>query len=263
MRRRLPLQTLIGAMAIALAVLAQPTARGQTGWDVKAGYDLFETVAADTMFGTPPTGLGNLMGVPLGTFNFGSGTVNTGLTDTIVQRNADVNVAATAGSTGSTSLTMRALQLETVTPVNFMSFGLNNYFVTLNPTTASTGTLNLTFNSNAGGTFTSNLDVFFDIRAGSLTGPVVVADQELILTSTAEPWGRIPPAGAETITGVNQFLQGDGTMNGDFWPGAEIHQGPHGVIPAQTPEPSTWVMGTIAAVAGLTYTGWRRRAAGA
>src|SRR5271157_3609035 len=261
MTHRLFFSPLIWGLAVGVAVLAQPAARGQSTstWDVKAGYDLFQTDASQTMF----PGLGNLMGVPIGEFNFGSGLVSTGPTDTIVQRMSDVTVPTTPGSMGSTPLTLLALQLETVTPVNFMGLGLNNYFVTLDPTTGSTGALNITFASNAGGTFASSLDVFFDIHMGSLTGPVVVADQEIMLSSVPTPWGRIPPPGTVLIPGVNEFLQGDENRNGDFFlgPGVEIHQGPHGVYEAGStiPEPSSWVLGAIAVVIGMAGAGWRRR----
>ncbi len=100
MNRRSFCQKLMCAMVIVAAVLGQSAARGGS-LVVTAGYDLFQTVAADTSF----PGLGNLMGVPLGTFNFGGGPVNTGLTDTIVQRLFDVSVPA-VGDTGTTAIVM-------------------------------------------------------------------------------------------------------------------------------------------------------------
>jgi len=237
MRHRSFFNILVMGLVVGVAALVQPAARAD--WVIQPGYDLFQTVAADTSF----PGLGNLMGVPLGTFNFGGGPVATGPTDTIVQRLDTIDVPPTAGSSGTTKLMMSALQLETVTPVNFMGNGLGNYFVTLTPSVASMGTLTATFSSNAGGTFTSTLDVFFDIHFGSLTGPVV--DSSSVALSTApSPWGRIPPPGAVTIPLVNQFLLGAGNTNGDFWINKEIHQGPHGVVTAASiPEPSTWIMG--------------------
>jgi hypothetical protein len=91
---------------------------------IAPGFDLFETIPADTTF----TGLGNLMGVPLVTFNFGGtvGVQNTGATDTIIQRTAAATVASPPGTATAISIAVVALQLETVTPVNFMGDGLNN-----------------------------------------------------------------------------------------------------------------------------------------
>ena len=72
--------------------------QGGNTWDVKAGYDLFETVSADTNF----PGLGNLMGVPLETFNFGfRRNWSRAKPDTIVQRLFDVDVPTVAGSHGN------------------------------------------------------------------------------------------------------------------------------------------------------------------
>jgi hypothetical protein len=246
---------LILALALASGAGFQTAVRAD--WVVSPGFDLFQTVPADTSF----PGLGNLMGVQLGTFNFGGtiGTVPVNPTDTIVQRTTLIDVPTVAGSSGSSPLVMRALQLETVIPVNFLGNGLDNYFVTLTPTAQSIGQINVTFASNAGGTFTSTLNVFFDIHKGSLTGPVV-ASSETVLTSTPTPWGRIPPPNALTITGVNQFLLGDGTRNGDFWVGGEIHNGPHGVVDSGTlPEPSAWVMIVAAGAMVPAYARWRRR----
>jgi hypothetical protein len=73
--------------------------------NVCAGFDLFRTDPAGTVFQTSPTGPQiSFAGVPLGTFNFGGtiGTQSTGLTDTIVQRLANVTTAG--GSTLSSSM---------------------------------------------------------------------------------------------------------------------------------------------------------------
>jgi hypothetical protein len=183
---------------------------------VAEGYDLFTTDANNTSF----TGLGNLMGVPLDSYVFpginGNNPVNVGSTDTIIQRTSMAGPVANAGDDAVVGIKVLALQLETVAPVNYMGNGLQNYFVTLNQT-ASTGSLDITFTSPAGGTFNSTLDLNFDIHAGSLNGNVVGTDQ-VTLTSSGTPWGRVPQNGAVTIQTVNLNL--DGTDNGeDFWPG--------------------------------------------
>ncbi len=137
-----------------------------------------------------------------------------------------------------------------------MGLGLNNYFVTLATSAASTGSITITFNSNAGGTFSSTLDVFFDIRQGSLTGSIV-ASSEITLTSSGTNWGRNPTANDVAIPNVNEFLLGPNNRNGDFWVNGELHNGPHGVIDAQSqssiPEPSSLVLGATAAIIGLAH----------
>jgi hypothetical protein len=258
MNRRSFCGKLMWGMMFAVAVMAQPTARGGS-WVVKAGYDLFQSTTGTEFDGMPFTG------VPLVTYNFGSGSVVVGNADTIIQRLSDATVPTTPGSTASVSIRIDALQLETTG--NFMGMGNGNYFLVPQsyfggPT--STGTMNITFASNAGGTFTSTLDVFFDITKGSLTGPIVYSG-DLTLTNSGDTWGRTPPAGATTINGVNVNLLGDGTNNGDFWPGVpftESHPGfgQHVVTDASSvPEPGTWFMGATAMMIGLAYAGWRRR----
>lgn len=129
MPNRSVLKALLLGLSVAVSAWFQPTARAD--WVVKAGYDLFQTVAVDTSFPE----LGNLMGVPLGSFDFGPpvGTVPTGPTDTIVQRLSDHTVPSVAGSSGTSDIVLRALQLETVPPLDFLGNGLDNYFVTLTP----------------------------------------------------------------------------------------------------------------------------------
>ena len=93
---------------------------------VRVGYDLLQTNSSSTAF----PGLGNLMGVPLGTYNFGGsvGTVSVGNTDTIVQRLADAVTSTLPGTAPTIADQLDALDLETVAPVNFEGFGVNNYF---------------------------------------------------------------------------------------------------------------------------------------
>lgn len=260
--RNQSIKHLMLGLAIGIAALAlSGEARAQGSLTVAAGYDLFTTEPDGTTF----PGLGNLMGVPLGTYNFGSGPVSVGTADTIIQRTDTVTVGA-SGDTGTTGLVMNALQLETVAPVNFGGV-VGDYFVTLQSTRggpASTGSMSITFGSPLGGTFTSSLDVFFDIHFGSLTGPIVYSS-DLVLTNSGDTWGRTPPIGAELINGINYLLDGKDT-NQDFWPGVPlIESHPNGamhtVTYAMTPEPSTWVMLITAGVLVPAYAGWRRRRA--
>jgi hypothetical protein len=269
MRRRSFCQKLMWGLAVGIAFCAHPRASWADGsLTVAAGYDLFETTTGSS-YGP----LGPLVGVPLGTFNFGGGSVATGNADTIVQRVSPVTVPA-AGDTGMTGLVVNALQMETATPIN-LGNGLNNYFVTLTPTAASTGMMNITFASTAGGTFTSTLDIFFDVHQGALNGPVVLSS-EAVLSNSGAPWERIPPPGAVVIDGVNHNLDGK-DMNQDFWPGVpnpnpngqlgivtESNSGlseTHVVTTATTPEPSTWIMLVTAGLIVPAYARWGRQRA--
>ncbi len=228
---------------------------------VAAGYDLFQTQPGTEFLGAP------LEGVPLGTYNFGGtiGVQNVGDTDTIIQRlNSATDPSAPlalGGTAANVSLQMDALDLVTAAPTTFNgSAPLGIYYITLDPNAASLGTMVITFlPGDAGGTFSSTLDVNFDIHAGSLTG-TVVGMQSLTLSSTDTPWVHTPPPpGAVVINGVNNMLDGSDT-NQDFWPGlvTESHPGGMGVhvaADATTPLPATFWGGSalMCAIAGLKF----------
>jgi hypothetical protein len=235
---------------------------------VAAGYDLFATTE-----GTTFPGLGPLVGVPLGTFDFnnGKGAVWTGDTDTIVHRldsvtGVPLNPPDDFPAEGTTRLEMLALQLKTATPIDFGGLGLDTYYITLQSARggpATVGSMTITFASDDGGTFSSFFDVFFDIRKGSLDGQIVFSDS-LRLTNDDTPWDRDPPPGALLIDQVNHHLNGvDNTQ--DFWPIPPIiEQHPNGAVHAvtiaQTPEPASWLAGLTAVAVGLGCAR-RRRAA--
>jgi hypothetical protein len=241
---------LAGLCILPLASHAAPIA-------VDPGYDLFTTQPGSTTF------LGQSFGgVPLGTFDFGGsiGVKNTGTADTIVQRLGTASVAGFGQTAAPIALQIDALQLESTAPFDPDGPGpapFANYFVTLQSARggqASTGQMSITFNSTAGGTFVSDIHVFFDIREGSLTGPIVMS-QMLDLAATTSDWTHAAPLGATIINGVDHFLNTIDISN-DFW-GIPQHNGPHGV--SDVPEP-----GAFAAAAGLGLLGFgiarRRRA---
>jgi len=268
-------RTLRSVVALAFVVLAATSAAPRVRADtVLAGYDLFQTDAANTNFNGVP-----FMGVPIGLFNFGGsiGVQNVGNTDTIVQRLS--SVTAPPGGSGTSSLIMQAPQLETTAPPT--AFGpLANYFIPLQSPRggpATTGTITINFaNPTPGpppptqpvaGTFTSFFDVFFDIRMGSLTGPIVFSG-ELPLTNSGAQWSHYPPPGATQIVGVNAFLNGQDHSN-DFFPiGGFIEkhptQGQHAaydagaVNPFSVPEPSTVATGSLSFLFGVVLV-WRTK----
>jgi len=219
-----------GFCAIVLATWVAPqSARAQ--FTVHSGYDLFSAVDA-TINGN------SFVGLPIGSYNFGDGSVRIGNTDTIVQRLSDVTVSG-VGGTGTTNLLLPAVQLVSASAIN----GHYEYF-TLDPSQRSTGTMTINFGSPSGGTFNSFFDVFFDIHVDSLTG-TVIQNGELQLSGSNALWGRTPPSGAVQIPGVNTMLNGQDTST-DFWPT---------VGNASTPEPAT----TCLALAGVALAMRRRR----
>jgi hypothetical protein len=69
------------------------------------------------------------------------------------------------------------------------------------PGPASSGDLTIRF-----GTRTSDvaLEVFYDIREGSLDGPILHSDSDTIQTTAPVPWSATPPEGALEIPGHSE-----------------------------------------------------------
>ena len=269
MRNLLPRRAALAALVGLVAALAPPRATADV---VLPGYDLFQTVQPTNFNGVA------FQGVPLGLFNFGGaiGVQNTMNTDTIVQRLA--TATAPAGGSATIPIQMIALQLMSVVPTNF-GLGLDFYFITLQSARggpASPGTMTINFaNPTPGGpppaqplagTFSSAIDVFFDVRKGGLNGPIALSS-DLVLTNSQTPWSHFPAPGTTQITGVNAFLNQNDHFN-DFFPigvFTEIHPtgAQHSVVAAPTvPEPSTLVTGTLCALIGVVQVLRNRRKAG-
>jgi hypothetical protein len=272
MQKRSLFHGLIGGLTVGLVLLAQPAA--PAAWVVAAGYDLFQTETGTSFMGVDFTG------VPLGTYNFGGsiGTKNTGFTDTIIQRLQTVtNSGDVVGGTGTTALKVDALQLVSTTPANF-GLGVGTYYATLDPNQPTGSTMTIEFNSNAGGTFASLLNINIDLHFGSLSGPIanpggteITLTQGDLTTGAGAFWGRVAPPGAVLITGANYLLDGK-DINQDFWPGgtAGVPGSPfsessssgsetHVVRAANLPEPSTWVMLVGVGLIVPAYARWGRR----
>jgi hypothetical protein len=246
--------------ALAAAVVLSVSSNSALAASVAVGWELYSTDVTKASF----PGLGNLMGVPLGTFDFGSGAKNTEATDTIIQRTSAATIASSPG-TATANTQVVGFQLETTAPVNFNGLGLDNYFMTLQSVhggPASTGTESITFNNDTSGTFATSLDLFFDIRKGSLTGPIV-ASTDQVLTSTGVAWINTQPAGSLAIAGVNLNLNGVNNLN-DFWSNPLTMTSPAGfnmsLIVAKVPEPSTWVLALMALGSGCALVNRRYRA---
>ena len=199
------------AVASLTVLLLQVPLLGQD-FIVAPGYDLLETLPANTLF------MGfNFEGVPLEDFTFGTGLHQTGKADTIIQRIGQADSAGMPGTAPPIPIEMVALQLKSVQEINLGS-GMDFYFITLQAGTPSTGTMTITFDDELGGTFDSSIDVAFDIRVGSLTGPIVPMLSGIVtLDSLGTVWDRDPPARAIEIEAVNILLNGS-TRSRDFWP---------------------------------------------
>lgn len=230
---------------------------------VLRGFDLFATVASGTQVNLGPAGIQPFKGVPLGTFNFGTGPVNTFNTDTIVQRLGDASPASP-----TISLQIVALQFMSVNQFD-LGGGNDFHFITLQSDRggpASTGLMTITFGPEGSphGIFDSTLDIFFDIRVGSLNGPIVFSGMKTI-TAIGFPWDHSPPPGAVLVPGVNFSLNGQNQLN-DFFPiGIVLHLGPddsgHAVETATVPEPTT--IGLLAVgIAGVAARVYKRRKSG-
>ncbi len=245
--------TLVVALLGVIVTLASPiTSRAE--FIVNSGFDLLHSEPGTSFGGVP------FVGVPLGTFDFGSGPLGTGNADTIVYR----IVPASPGAAPITRAELVALQLMSADPVNF-GLGLGTYFVTLQSTRGgplSSGFVSINFGSEGvpHGTFDSFFDVFFDLRFGSLTGPIALSGNAL-LTVVDVPWSHFPPPNAVEIVGVNTFLNGSNRLT-DFFPDpfTEQHPGPpatiHSVSTASVPAPSTLALASIGI---LSLVGFARR----
>ena len=163
MRIHLVRSVLLLGMASGIAILASPS-ESQASIIVNPGFDLLHTEPGTTFGGV------SFVGVPLGTFDFGGGSVATGNTDTIVRR-----LAAAHAPTEAIPIELVALHLMSATPVDF-GLGLDLYYATLQserggPASAGRMTINFGPEGSPHGSFDSFFDVFFDIRKGASTGP--------------------------------------------------------------------------------------------
>lgn len=196
---------------------------------VESGWDLFETT-------TPTQFLGfDFEGVSLGTFDFGGtiGEQNTGTADTIVERIDPATVPTTPDTAPVIDIELVALSLVSVDPIN-VGAGLDLHFITLQTSTLSTGEMSITFDNANGGTFDSFIDVAFDMRIGSIDGPILFSDV-LQLSSTNVPWDHTAPSDVLLIDEVNHLLN-DTDITTDFWAGGLNGDGSGGSFTEVHPE---------------------------
>jgi hypothetical protein len=246
---------------VAVGLLASPNVSRADAL-ILPGFDVFRSTERTEFMGVP------FVGVPLGAFDFGGGPIGVGDASTIVHRPIPAS-----GDPAMIPIELVALQLVSQMPVDFGA-GLDFHYITLQgirggpPSGGRLTITGLSTEMDPHGTFDSSLDVFFDLRKGSLTGPILLSDQ-VSLAARNEAWSHRPPpqAGAALFPGVNYLLNGH-DQNNDFWP---LGRGPNGefceenpFIPAHDciepahPEPSSIVLLGLGA-AGLVGYRWRRR----
>ncbi|MBW2274502.1 MAG: hypothetical protein JRG96_14620 [Deltaproteobacteria bacterium] len=175
------------------------------------GYDLFTTQAGTHYDFQGFAGLGDLAldGVPLGTFDFGGGPVNTGSADTIVQR-----LTPAFPGNETISVQMVALSLQSVDPVDI---GNGPEFILIDLSFPHWGqmTINgLGSEGGAHGTFDS-VNSFDFLVSGSVSG--FLGSITTTITQTGTQWRHAPNAGEPQIPLVNFELNGSDILN-DFWP---------------------------------------------
>lgn len=243
-------------VALVAASWAVPTVT-RADFSVGAGFDLFITQPGTTFMSE------SFLGVPLGVFDFGSGDVNTGSTDTIVRR--DELVLGSPG-VGTIDIELVALSLRSVNMIN-LGAGFDHYFITLDTTKDNTGKMDIRIDSDDdGGTFQSFFDVFFDLRIGAIDGTVVSSGSLTMKTENWDagapddddmPWEREPPPGVAVplVDGVNRFLNGVDSAT-DFWGSAvEVHPSGAQHVVSSVPAPGALLLGSM----GLGLVGWVRR----
>ncbi len=213
-------QSIKTAALLALAMAGT----AQADFVVSEGWDLFFTVDDTEFLGVP------FEGVPLELFDFGAplGLKDVGNVDTIVRRLDDAWVDWPDDKMTTIDIELVALHLVSAWPFD-PGTGLDFYFVTLDPDAPSLGEMDILFDDEFGGFFDSEFTVNFDLRKGSLDGPIVFSDS-LVLESSGNQWGRLAAPGAVVIDGIDHLLKGDGTTDQDFWPGVPPGGGHASVI---------------------------------
>jgi hypothetical protein len=269
------------ALLAAVGLIALCMTTPSNADSVLAGWDLFQTETGTTFDGVA------FSGVPIGTsFTFPATNPegnpinprnpNLGVTDTIIERNQ--NVTAAPGGSGTTTLTFDALQLVTTAPVAAGTFGpgslAGNYYITLNPTVASTGTMTINFANPTpgppppaqpiGGTFSSTLDVNYELHFGALNGTFVATGSVTLSNSGNVEWSHYPQPTQVQITNVNSFLNTVDHSN-DFFLLGELTEKEPGAIhlveeAGSIPEPSSIVSGSLGLIFGAAlYRRFRRK----
>jgi hypothetical protein len=227
------------------------------------GFDLFDPLPGTQIF-LDGFGLIPFVGLPLGSFDFGSGSVPTGNTDTIFRRNAVID--DTTGNPNDLITSVDLLAMQMVTDGEFdLGAGLDKYYLTVSGGPPSTGTMQFAFGgphdcSGAHGSFSyTSVTYNFDVWTGSPGGTLVFSDT-MALSSPFQPWSHCPPPGTLLIPGVNWLLGGSSGF--DFFPIGDFSLiGDNGtvILMRTAPEPASTLLFAIAAAGLLVRRHWRQR----
>jgi hypothetical protein len=260
-----------------------------TAAPLSAGWDLFASPPGLSSVTVDGFGLISLQGVPIDPGLFGDG-------DTIVQRTNPVGTGGAgcdgmspipAGCEGTYDIELVALFLRSVTPV-LTGGGLVDVYVTINALglpsipvydtlDPSTGMLTVLTHDDAlgGGTMES---VFNNVQANIIVTIAGGDPRNLgnVLTTFTHDTGELIGSGVWSHTPrpddprVRVPEVADRFPAGGFYPGVdpvtnqkvltpeEAALAAHGVLPAQVPEPSTWLL-LGGGLAALTPLWWRSR----
>ncbi len=264
MRRSIQMKHFLSLSAALVALSVALPGVGKAAQIVEAGFDLFRTLVPGTSFDfntVPNPQIVDFEGLPLGCFDFGSGCVNTDVTDTIVER-LDTTIDIDGGGSDTIDIEIVALSLVSIAPVDLgFGAGFEDLFITLNtssPSLQSTMTIfdDLVAVAGREGTFDSELNFSFDVTGG-VGGFYATIEQTF--NSSGTSWRHDHQAIEFTIDGVNHTLHGF-SHDEDFFlsVGEVLHEGPHPVVP--TPEPGTGLLLGVGLL-GLAFTRHRGRRA--
>jgi hypothetical protein len=179
-RQRVGMMFAVGLIVLGLGGVARASS-------IALGSDYFQTQAGTfiNVGGFPVP----LMGNPVGP----------GVTDTIIQRQAD----ATLGG-APIPIQLTALSLESVAPVN-IGGSFFDVFVTLDPANLSLDTGTMTMSGTpAGGTFSSILDIFYRVRLVPVGGGPPTDSFGNALMLGLDSWAPTPLPGTLLISGVDE-----------------------------------------------------------
>ncbi len=179
----------VGMFFAAMIVLG--SGRAALADTVALGSDYFQTQAGTAFDFGAPIGVVNFIGLPIGP----------GLTDTIVQRQADATI-----NVGAIPIQLVGLSLQSTAPVN-VGGNLYDVRVALDPANLAKDTGKMAINGSlAGGTFDSSFDVFFAAHFAPVGGAPPLPDvlANVTLSQIGAPWGPTPPPGILLVPGTDK-----------------------------------------------------------